>query len=245
MKNVLPAMPIRKRQYALLLLFCGSAVLCAAQSAPPQHVVVDGKLSEWANPLPNYDKQTMLYYDVHNDQSFLYLALKRDKWGGKIKAAGRIVFEFVPLQGDSSRLRITYPTTTTGDATDMWNYLEVLPVNGHAADTVTIYNDYGIQAGGRYWSYETPSEKKERASFSQDAPQKVITLGADGELAIPLKLLPASSNGYTIKVILSGDAARPGVKDLLDILRSLPEDVKGPLTDEVVVTSLSITYRLK
>jgi hypothetical protein len=220
--------------------------MCAAQSSPPENIVVDGKLSEWANPLPRYDKQTMLYYDVHNDKEFLYIALKRAKSGDKIKGEGRMVFEFAP-SGDSNGLKITYPATGTNDAVDMWNYLQVRPVNSRGADTVTIYNDYGIQAGGRYWTYETLPERRDRINLIPDASQMITTVGADCELAIPLKLLPATADSYTIKIILSGMAGMPGVKEVLASISemNLPKEDNAIVVDGMVVTSLSITYHLK
>jgi len=41
-----------------------------------ENVVVDGKIQEWANPLPNYDKKTGINYDLANDAKNLYIILK-------------------------------------------------------------------------------------------------------------------------------------------------------------------------
>ena len=41
-----------------------------------ENVVVDGKIQEWANPLPNYDKKTGINYDLANDSKNLYVIIK-------------------------------------------------------------------------------------------------------------------------------------------------------------------------
>jgi len=242
-------MPIRRRLAALFVLYLSFPLIAAAQLSRPENVMVDGKLSEWANPLPNYDKVTKLYYDIHNDPDFLYIALKRPESAEKIKCSGRILLEVCGGQADSSALKIIYPATKTQDETDMWNYLEVSKAGSRATDTVTIYNDYGIQAGGRFWTYEPEIEKNKQvlSPFGGQIETTPTRLGTECELAIPRKLLPAATGSYVIQVILRGESAASYAKDVLRSISGarMPADELAYARDIYTVTTLTIHYNLK
>lgn len=242
-------MPIRRGLAALFVLYLSFPLIAAAQLSRPENVMVDGKLSEWANPLPNYDKVTKLYYDIHHDPDFLYIALKRPESAEKIKFRGRILLEVRGSQADSSALKIIYPATNTHDETDMWNYLEVSKADSRTTDTVTIYNDYGIQAGGHFWTYEPDIEKTKKV-LSPFGAQNEITptgLGAECELAIPRKLLPATTGSYVIQVILRGESAASYAKDILRSMSGMrvPTEELMSVRDAYTVTTLTIHYNLK
>lgn len=243
--RVLSLMPIRRRLAALFVLYFCFPLITVAQQSRPENVMVDGKLSEWANPLPNYDMVTKLYYDIHNDQDFLYLALKRPEWAEKVKTRGRILVAVVGGQPDSSVLKIIYPATNTRDVIDMWNYLEVTKADSPRADTVTIYNDYGIEAGGGFWTYEIKEEKKNDAfsALGEAGQPTSMGLGAACELAIPRKLLPATSGSYTIRIILPGESASPEAKAILKSWSGVKE--LAPMRDIYISTALTIHYKLK
>jgi len=242
-------MPIRRRLTALFVLYFCFPVITAAQQSQPENVMVDGKLSEWANPLPNYDKITKLYYDIHNDKDFLYIALKRLEGAEKVKAPGRILLEVRGNQADSSALKIVYPATNSYDAVDMWNFLEVTKAGSRTTDTVTIYNDDGIQAGGLFRTYDPPVEKTKRVLSPLGEPGETITpvLGADCELAIPLKLLPATAGNYIIQITLRGDAAAPHAAAVLASFSRMRVAVPAAETfrDLYTITTLTIHYPLK
>lgn len=43
-----------------------------------KNIVVDGKVDEWPNPLPNYDKKTTIRFDFANNSKFIYFVLRVD-----------------------------------------------------------------------------------------------------------------------------------------------------------------------
>nr|WP_295863846.1 hypothetical protein [uncultured Chitinophaga sp.] len=246
----------------LLFFFCLTGV-SRAQSSPPGNVIVDGQLKEWGDTLRHYDKAARLYYDVHNDHDFLYIALRRPAYAWKIVLAGRMSFEISRNKDDKDGLKIFYPGHFTVNKDDMWNFLEVKKVGGRSFDTLTIYNDEGLLAAGGFWEREQKARQSSAGDMlmstiptsvngmpaTAEAPKEVTTsvVGADCELAIPMKLLPATSGTVYIRIII------PGEKDIVTALngvgyisgfnmeRGTPEAVD----DLMVESKLSITYPLK
>ncbi|SKA37306.1 hypothetical protein SAMN04488128_104256 [Chitinophaga eiseniae] len=252
-----------RRLWCLLFLgFCLTDV-CRAQSSPPGNVVIDGQLKEWGDTLRYYDKAARLYYDVHNDHDFLYIALRRPKHAWKIVLAERMSFEISKDKDDKDGLKIFYPGHFTLNKDDMWNFLEVKRAGGQSFDTLTIYNDYGLQAAGGFWEQEQKTRKSSAGDMllsavpasvngmpsTTEAPKETVTgiVGADCELAIPMKLLPATSGAVYIQIVIPGEkdivAALNGVGYLagFNMERGTPEAVD----DLMVESKLSITYRLK
>ncbi|SEW44284.1 hypothetical protein [Chitinophaga arvensicola] len=245
--SVLPDMPIRKCLYAFSLLCLSIPGIVSAQMSGPENVMIDGKLSEWADPLPNFDKATLLYYVVHNDKDFLYIAIKRSRWAEKIRAEGRILFSVGATGVKGNTLKIVYPASDNYDPVDMWNFLQFSQPGSRNTTTETIYNDYGIQAGGRFWT--TTAENGDKASSSSGQSEKPMNAvsGADCELAIPLKLLPATTSGYTIQISLRGDAASASAVSVLSSLGGmrLPPEIEDKVRDTNTSTTLTINYSLK
>ena len=256
--------------YRLVLLFscCGFPGIARAQSSGPENVIVDGNLAEWGDSLHNYDKAADLYYQVHNDHDFLYIAFRRPRYALKIVMPKRILFEVSAAGGDKAGMQIIYPAHYSGNKDEMWNFLEIKNVGSSSFDTVTIYNEYGIQASGGFWYRKAVAVKKAStvngtefqaelgAAFAQtpvlDRPPAsetgtVTVFGADGELAIPMKLLPAAMGTCNIRIVIAGET------DIGNALTTaghvagfdLSNGTAGDIEDLLVESKLSITYRLK
>lgn len=248
----------------LLLPGCCLTNVSRAQSSPPGNVVVDGQLNEWGDSLRNYDKAARLYYDVHNDRDFLYIALRRPKYAWKIVLAGRMSFEIGKDKEDKEGLKIFYPGHFSQDKDDMWNFLEVKKAGARAFDTLTIYNDHGLQAAGGFRELQQKTRKPTAGDMlhstvpalvngmpaTAETPKEaefISIVGADCELAIPMKLLPVTTGTVYIRIVIPGEkdivAALNGVGYIsgFNMDRGTPDAVE----DLLVESNLSITYRLK
>ncbi|NLR58124.1 hypothetical protein HGH93_08440 [Chitinophaga polysaccharea] len=255
--------------YALILFFSSLPGIVRAQSSGPGNVVVDGQLKEWGDTLRHYDKAAQLYYDVYNDHDFLYIALRRPKFAWKMVLAGRMSFEISKDKEDKDGIKIFYPGHYSFNKDDMWNFLEIKKAGETSFDTLTIYNDYGIQASGGFWEKQEQGDRKSSASdmLLSMAPtnfndmQAVMNksdkdrsgvaintiVGADCELAIPMKLLPVTSGTVYIRIVI------PGEKNIVDALNgvgyyagfNMDKGSADAVEDLLVASKLSITYRLK
>lgn len=247
------------------LLFSGGCFtgVVHAQSSPPGNVIIDGQLKEWGDTLRHYDKAARLYYDVHNDHDYLYIALRRPKYAWKIVLEGRMSFEIGKEKEDKDGLKIFYPGHFSLNKDDMWNFLEVKKVDGRSFDTLTIYNDEGLLAAGGFWEREQKARQSSAGDMlmqtiptsvngmpaAAEVPKEAVTsvVGADCELAIPMKLLPAKSGTVYIRIVIPGEkdiaAALNGVGYIsgFNMERGTPEAVD----DLMVESKLSITYSLK
>lgn len=58
------------------LAFQANAAKYAAKSI--NKIVIDGKVDEWPNPLPNYDKKTTIRFDFANNSKFIYFVMRVD-----------------------------------------------------------------------------------------------------------------------------------------------------------------------
>lgn len=268
MKKV-PVTVLYPRFWALLF-FCSSIPgMIRAQSSVPGNVIVDGQLKEWGDTLRHYDKAAQLYYDVYNDHDFLYIALRRPKYAWKMVLAGRMLFEISKDKDDRDGIKIFYPGHYSINKDDMWNFLEIKKVGERAFDTLTIYNDYGIQASGGFWEKQEQGSRKSLASdmLLSMAPTNInemqavmntpgenrpgvttsTIVGADCELAIPMKLLPVTNGTVYIRIVI------PGEKNIVTALNGVGYyagfNMENGSTDAVedlsVESKLSITYRLK
>ncbi|TWF34928.1 hypothetical protein FHW36_110128 [Chitinophaga polysaccharea] len=253
-----------------LLFFCSSLPgIVRAQSSGPGNVIVDGQLKEWGDTLCHYDKGAQLYYDVYNDHDFLYIALRRPKYAWKIVLAGRMSFEIGKDKDDRSGIKIFYPGHYSFNKDDMWNFMEIRKAGERSFDTLTVYNDYGIQASGGFWEKQEQGGRKSSASdmllstvptvingmqvvtgMSGEDRSGVATstiVGADCELAIPMKLLPVTSGTVYIRIVI------PGEKDIVAALNgvgyyagfNMEKGTADAVEDLAVESKLSITYRLK
>ncbi|MEC5142687.1 hypothetical protein [Chitinophaga sp. 212800010-3] len=237
----------------LCVLLCSFPLILSAQKPGPENVIVDGNLSEWGDSLRYYDKAALLCYDVYNDHDFLYIALKRPKHAWNIMLSGRISFEISAGKEDKDGMKIFYPGHFSLNKDEMWNFLEVKKAGSRVVDTVTVYNDYGIQAAGKFWRKKLPGRRLADdntggAPVGVDGTPGIINIdGADCELAIPMKLLPVTTGTCYIRINISGE------KDLVDALNAVGYlggfDMSGGTEDDVhalsIGSKLSITYLLK
>jgi len=247
MKNILRKglTTLTYRYLCVSLLFCcGFPHVIRAQSPEPENVIVDGNLSEWGGSLRNYDKTAQLYYQVHNDHDFLYIALKRPRYAWKMALSGRVSFELSAGEADKREIKIVYPGHYSDNKEEMWNYLEVRAVGRNSTDTVTIYNDYGIQAFGRFWDKQEVAAGRD---LSSEGSGTVKVVGADCELAIPMKLLPVTAGTCIIRIVMTGEQELLGALGTLgnlagfDLLNATADAVEDLRTD----SKLTITYHLK
>ncbi|MBO9730254.1 MAG: hypothetical protein J7623_16560 [Chitinophaga sp.] len=220
---------------------CGK--VANAQSPGPEHVNVDGNLAEWGKSLRNYDKSAVLWYDIHNDADFLYIAFKRPSLGWNIALPKRLVIEI--SEPNKPGVQIVYPGHYSDNKDEMWNHLEIKRMGATAFDTMTIYNDLGIQAAGGFWDKKVPAKE---VGGAPDEGETAYIVGADGELAIPRKLLPVATGTCTIKMTIGG-----GESDYMVALNKLNQNAhfdlgRGSgdgLTALIKEFKLSVTYLLK
>ena len=71
-------------------LYAQKAPNTQSQSIWAKQVKLDGKLDDWGKELAAYNKENDLWYSMANDDKFLYLAIKKDKFPGKAYARGGI-----------------------------------------------------------------------------------------------------------------------------------------------------------
>lgn len=159
-------------------------------------ITIDGSLSEWGDSLKAYDAESMLRYDLGNDQSNLYVAIQSSdpitirkiltfgfsfavNKDGKKKPAQTITFPVI----DHIAVRSAMPTTKpTGSKTETikLNQLIISKTKGIRVDrfkemvdgTISLNNEYGV---------------KGKAVITDSNTLKL-------ELAVPLRLLDLPSD---------------------------------------------------
>lgn len=78
----------------------------------PANVKIDGKLTEWGDDFKAYNKATLLYYNMANDDNNLYLAIKSTNQGNNTKIlSGGITFAIntAGKKKDENAYIITFP----------------------------------------------------------------------------------------------------------------------------------------
>lgn len=233
---------LRRILYTLLVICCGLFNVAKAQSSGPENVIVDGNLSEWGKSLRTYNKSAVLWYDIHNDADFLYIAFKRPKLAWNMALSKRMVIEI--SEGNTPGVQIVYPGHYADNKEEMWNYLEIKKMGATSFDTLTIYNDLGLQAAGGFWYKQVPAKEVGGVADHGDI---AYVAGADGELAIPRKLLPVATGVCTIRMTIGGEddmmaaIEKLSVKAHFDMAKASGDDV-GAVAKEF---KLSVTYLLK
>lgn len=191
-----------------LTLLMLSSLLCAvqlyAQKVPniqsqsiwAKQVKVDGRLDDWGKELSAYNKENNLWYSMANDDKFLYLAVKKDKFPTKAYAKGgiKLFISLKEVKSTNELPAITFPVPfVNGKAVpkDEWNEIDLRDIKGVTDTLVSIYNEIGIQAG-----------------YKLDVTEKGTVYSY--ELAVPLKLLSIET-GQTIfyNMLLRGNAKEP------------------------------------
>ncbi|TCC97791.1 hypothetical protein [Pedobacter hiemivivus] len=146
-----------------------------SQSIWAGKIKIDGKLDDWSKELPAYNKENNLWYSLANDDKFLYLAVKKDKFPTKAYAAGgiKLFISLKEVKSTNELPAITFPVPfVNGKAVpkDEWNEIDLRNIKSVTDTLISIYNAMGIQAG-----YKLEETDKGTMYFY--------------ELAVPLKLL--------------------------------------------------------
>lgn len=166
-----------------------------SQSIWAKQVKIDGKLDDWGKELAAYNKENNLWYSMANDDKFLYLAVKKDKFPGKAYARGGIKL-FISSKETKSTAglpAVTFPVPIIDGKPvprTEWNEIDVRDIVGITDTLISIYNEQGIQVG---WKLED----------NDSGPMYAY------ELAIPLKLVDIHP-GQTIhyNMLLRGSAGK-------------------------------------
>ncbi|RQO66332.1 hypothetical protein DBR43_29355 [Pedobacter sp. KBW06] len=163
------------------------------QSIWAEKIKIDGKLDDWSGRLSAYNQENNLWYSIANDDKFLYLAVKKDKFPAKAYATGgiKLFLSNKETKNTAGLPAFTFPVPVVNGKLiprDEWNEIDVRDLSGITDTLISIYNEHGIQAG---WNIENNGE--------------VYTY----ELAIPLKLVDIKP-GQTIyyNMLLRGNARK-------------------------------------
>ncbi|RAJ06525.1 hypothetical protein LX64_01652 [Chitinophaga skermanii] len=231
--------------YALLILLCSISTTCFAQSKETRNIVIDGNLSDWApDTLALKDAKNYLEYDVTNDHEFLYVSLKRRFQPTKVAMSGRIVIEVDGKDISKSSLQITYPFTPTYTST-LWEFMLIKNLQARSLDTVAIYNDYGIIAGGDLNLVLPPgASKSDMAAFRYGFSAEGVKGVGFCEIGIPLKYISKENGKVKIRITIAGDANSSYAATMANALRSMnanPDLVKDQFTESIT----NIDYTLK
>jgi len=208
-----------------------------SQSIWAGKIKVDGKLDDWNKELPAYNRENNLWYSLANDDKYLYLAVKKDKFPTKAYSRGgiKLFISTKEIKKTEGLPTITFPVIVVDGKPvpfKEWNDIDVRHIPGVTDTLISIYNDHGIQVA---WNLD------------ETEIGKIYTY----ELAIPLKLLSISP-GQTIyyNMLLRGTRSkplRPG--QVSPIAVSTPhvpvsEEVKQRLIDSDTWTDFWATYKL-
>jgi|SRR5690606_39049649 len=244
----------------LFLLFFISVDGFSQQGVFKSDVVVDGDLSEWGEKLDHYDKENQLWYSIANDADFLYLAILKDKHALKSLSDGKVQIYISEDQITEASPSIIYPI----DVNELgywfggpnWDFLVVSRGDDAKRDTLSVFNELGIEAQGRLVETEEAKEEKKRLEAlgplfkaARDSSQTLSAstgMTAYFEFALPIKHLKSVSGNLNIELKLKGDSDKKTPDDIRAVQRYLPESAfKRELLDISIKTEYSFTYRLK
>ncbi len=182
---------------------------------PPANIKIDGKLNEWNDTFQAYNKSTMLYYTLANDDKNLYLAFKCSSQltNSKIiaggisfivnsagkksdKDAGIVIFPGANLSGGMDLLRSIKPVGATGGLTAI-DSIEANALHKEAISAAKEVKLHGIKeitdsVVSVYNDYGI------KAALNYDAKWNLVY-----ELAIPIKYLNIKDGvpfAYSIKL---------------------------------------------
>ncbi len=81
----------------------------------PAKIKIDGKLDEWSNTLPNFNKSTNVYYAISNDDKNLYLSIQTtDPVAVSQIISNAVSFSFYGSKKDE-RTTLTFPLLKSND----------------------------------------------------------------------------------------------------------------------------------
>lgn len=162
-------------KYILMLCLGLSAIHLYAQKIPNTQeksiwvkgVKVDGKLDDWGKELSAYNKENSLWYSIANDDKFLYLAVKKDKFPTKAYARGgiKLFISTKEVKFTNGLPAISFPVPIVDGKSiprEEWNEIDVRNISGLTDTLISVYNEVGIQVGfnleetdkGKVYSYE-------------------------------------------------------------------------------------------
>ena len=149
-----------------------------SQSIWAKQVKIDGKLDDWGKELAANNKENNLWYSMANDDKYLYLAVKKDKFPAKAYARGgiKLFISSKETKTTAGLPAVTFPVPIIDGKPvprTEWNEIDVRDIAGITDTLISIYNEQGIQVAFNL-------EDKGNGS--------VYTY----ELAVPLKLLGIS-----------------------------------------------------
>ncbi|ERJ60134.1 hypothetical protein [Sphingobacterium paucimobilis] len=94
-----------------------------------QDVSLDGKLDEWNKNDFIYNKETRLWYSLANDDTYLYLAVKKEENSNKIFSWGGLQFS-VSKEDRKSSSSISFPLAIKNDKAVPHDQLTNIGVEG-------------------------------------------------------------------------------------------------------------------
>lgn len=189
----------------------------------PVNVKVDGKLTEWNNQLEAYNKNTLLYYTMANNNDNLYLVVRTTDYttidkilGGGISITitgknGAIAFT-TPITSPTNRGNISKAVRNSDAMTDsVANKLnKELTTNSKEAalkgitaisePTISVYNEYGIKVAGyvgtdKAYNCEVAIPLKYVTPILGDAADFKYNIMVNG---VKIEMVTRNSNGETV-----------------------------------------------
>jgi hypothetical protein len=182
---------------------------------PPANIKIDGKLNEWNDTFQAYNKSTMLYYTLANDDKNLYLAIKCSSQvaSSKIiaggisfivnsagkksdKDAGIVIFPVANISGGLDLARSIKPVGATGGPTA----IDTIETNILHKEAISAAKEVKLQ-GIKEITDSVVSVYNDygiKAALNYDAKWNLVY-----ELAIPIKYLNIKEGvpfAYSIKL---------------------------------------------
>jgi hypothetical protein len=156
-------------------LYAQKAPNTQSQSIWAKQVKIDGKLDDWGKELAANNKENNLWYSMANDDKYLYLAVKKDKFPTKAYARGgiKLFISSKETKTTAGLPAVTFPVPIVDGKPvprTEWNEIDVRDIAGITDTLISIYNEQGIQVA---------------FNLEDNGHGSVYTY----ELAIPLKLL--------------------------------------------------------
>jgi hypothetical protein len=96
--------------WCLLLMSCSGSKKIVQSQRAHQAIVIDGKLTDWQQPMQHYHTSTSLWYSIRNDDSNLYMCIvaSDEKIQMKIATSG-LQIGLDTLGGRKKHLLVQYP----------------------------------------------------------------------------------------------------------------------------------------
>lgn len=168
-----------------LLLFFVNKVKSQTISNWKEAVVTDGKLDDWDEKGFKYDESTWLWYNIANDERYIYLAVRKSKHASKIYSWGGLMFT-LNRKGKEQRSDepwVTFPRAVDGARKvpeNEWSVIEVGNFDNIKETKLNIYNEYGIQVG--WTKFRAEGDLENTFCYELAIPIDLINLKGEKEL---------------------------------------------------------------